>query len=109
MSIKVSKIDESAQNVCQIRELIGTICKQWFRKALSGDKWAKAGIVYYKVQYTIPALAHLSPLNALRNHCLQILPISVRVWHTFLADSSVFHTFMIIYSEIIIQNGRGNT
>ena len=25
---------------------IGRICKQWFHKALSGDKWAKAGIMY---------------------------------------------------------------
>ena len=40
------KTVESAQNVCQTRMLIGRICKQWFRKALSGDKWAKAGIVY---------------------------------------------------------------
>ena len=46
MSIKVCKTDESAQNVCQARTLIGRICKQWFRKALSGDKWAKAGFVY---------------------------------------------------------------
>ena len=30
-----------------------------------------------------------SPLGALQNHCLQILPISVRVWHIFWADSSV--------------------
>ena len=63
MSIKVCKTDESAKNVCQTRTLIGRIYKQWFRNALNGDKWAKAGIVYcvrfgYKISVYLGGALH---------------------------------------------------